>query len=213
MYKFYLGNTLLPIAPGNLTVTVKNQNKTFNLISSRQVSVLKMPGLSEIEFKALLPNFKYPFAVYKTDFKPPSFYLEKLERIKTKKHPFQFIVTRKSMDSFDTNIKVSLEEYKIMEDAKNGSDVEVLIKLKQYVKAGVKTCKIKKNKIRAKNKRQANKTPKPTSKPKKYKVKRGDTLWGIAKRYYGDGKKWKNLNSGNPKIFAGQTIIIPPLKE
>ncbi len=33
---------------------------------------------------------------------------------------------------FNTNIKVSLEEYAISEDADNGSDVKVAIKLKQY---------------------------------------------------------------------------------
>ena len=213
MYKFYLGNTLLPVAPGNLTVKTKNQNKTFNLINSMEVSVLKMPGLSEIEFKALLPSRQYPFTVYKDGFKPPDYYLEKLERIKSKKHPFQFMVTRESGDLFETNIKVSLEGYSIIEDAKNGFDIEVQVKLKQYVKANVETCKIKKNKIKKKKKRQSNETPKPSNKPKKHKVKRDDTLWGIAKQYYGDGKKWKKLNNGNPKIYVGQTIIVPVLKE
>lgn len=213
MYMFYLGNMLLPIAPGELSVKIKNQNQSLELISGREVSILKIPGLTEIEFKALLPNVHYPFAVYKSGFRKPDYYLEKLERIKSKKHPFQFIVTRESGDSFDTNIKVSLEEYSIIEDAKNAFDIEVSIKLKQYVKAGVKICKIKKNKIKKKKTRSANKTPKPTLKAKKHKVKKGDTLWGLAKKYYGDGSKWKKLNGGNPKIFVGQTITIPVLKE
>lgn len=212
MYMFYLGNTLLPVAPGELKIKVKNQNRTVELINSQEVSVLKKPGLTDIEFKALLPGTNYPFAVYKNGFQKPDVYLEKLERIKTKKHPFQFIVTREAADSFDTNIKVSLEEYEIVENAKNVFDVEVSIKLKQYVPAGVKICKIKKNKIRKKRVRTEGKSPEPKSKAKKYKVKKGDCLWNIAKKYYGDGKLWKKLNNGNPKIYPGQSITIPVLK-
>ena len=211
MYKFYLGNTLLPIAPGELKIKIKNQDRSVELINSNEVSILKKPGLTDIEFKALLPGVKYPFAIYKNGFQTPDFYLEKLERIKTKKHPFQFIVIRK--DSFDTNIKVSLVDYEIIENAKNVFDIEVSIKLKQYVPAGVKICKIKKNKIRNKKIRSANKTPAPKTKAKKYKVKKGDCLWSIAKKFYGDGRKWKKLNKGNPKIYAGQIITIPVLKE
>lgn len=48
-------------------------------------------------------------------------------------------------------------------------------------------------------------------------VKKGDTLWGIAKKEYGDAKMWttiwqqnkKNLKSGNPDlIFPGEVIRI-----
>ena len=47
-----------------------------------------------------------------------------------------------------------------------------------------------------------------------YKVKKGDTLYRIAKTEYGDGKKWTVIASANPGISpqslkAGQTIVIP----
>jgi LysM repeat protein len=48
------------------------------------------------------------------------------------------------------------------------------------------------------------------------KVRRGDSLWRIAKRHYGDGKKWKKifkankLKIGDPDlIFVGRTLIVP----
>ena len=65
------------------------------------------------------------------------------------KKPFQFIVTRTRPDGtplFNTNIKVSLEEYEINEDAEEGFDVILSIKLKQYKPYSTKKIKIEKSK-------------------------------------------------------------------
>ncbi len=47
-----------------------------------------------------------------------------------------------------------------------------------------------------------------------YTVKKGDTLYGIAKQKYGDGKQWKKIAAANPGVTAsnlkvGQTLVIP----
>ncbi|HZL37753.1 MAG TPA: LysM domain-containing protein [Tepidisphaeraceae bacterium] len=47
-----------------------------------------------------------------------------------------------------------------------------------------------------------------------YKVKRGDTLFRIAKARYGDGKQWTRIASANPGLSArtlkaGQSITLP----
>lgn len=58
-------------------------------------------------------------------------------------------------------------------------------------------------------------TPPPTpSKGTKYVVQRGDTLWSIAVRTYGDGKQYKRIVAANPsirgdRIAAGQTLVLP----
>lgn len=50
---------------------------------------------------------------------------------------------------------------------------------------------------------------------KEHPIRRGDNLWNICKRYYGDPWYYPHLaeinNIKNPRlIFAGQTLIIPP---
>ena len=75
-YYFYLGKTLLPVAPQKLQLKIKGVNKTYTLINDGEINVLKTPGLTDIEFDALLPNVKYPFAVYKNGFKRAKSFLE-----------------------------------------------------------------------------------------------------------------------------------------
>ena len=59
-------------------------------------------------------------------FKGAEYFLNKLERLKTGQSSFQFIVSRvlpNGKSLFDTNIKVSLEDYEIKEEADDGFDV------------------------------------------------------------------------------------------
>ena len=47
-----------------------------------------------------------------------------------------------------------------------------------------------------------------------YTVKKGDTLYSIARKSYGDGKQWQKIASANPglrpeTLKVGQTITIP----
>jgi 5'-nucleotidase len=54
----------------------------------------------------------------------------------------------------------------------------------------------------------------PSGGGKTYTVKKGDTLWGIAQRNYGDGKQYRKILAANPNIKgdrlnAGQKIVIP----
>ena len=60
-------------------------------------------------------------------------------------------------------------------------------------------------------------TPAPggaMSEAQTYTIQRRDTLWSIAKRYYGDGKRWHDIAAANPGIIPerlkiGQTIVMP----
>ena len=128
-----------------MQLKIGNKNKTTTLINEGEVNILKQAGLTDISFDLLLPNVKYPFATYKSGFKNAKYFLDEIEKLKVNKKPFQFIVSRTFPDGkmlFDTNMKVSLESYDIKEDAGEGFDVVVSIKLKQYKDYGTKTCTI-----------------------------------------------------------------------
>ena len=134
-YDFYLKKCLLPVAPKKLQMKIKNANKTITLINEGEVNLLKKAGLTEIEFECEIPQVRYPYAVYRSGFQEAAYFLDYFKKLKTDQAPFQFIISRVLPSGkllFNTNIKVSMEDYGITEDANNGFDLTIKIKLKQY---------------------------------------------------------------------------------
>ena len=224
MYELYLGKTLFPVAPSKLQIKVKNQNKTINLINDGERTILKDAGLTEISFDLLLPNVPYPFAIYKSRFQNAKHFLDILEYRKVRKKPVQFKLIRTFPNGemlFDTDMKVSLEDYTIKEDTKEGFDVVVSIKLKQYKEYGTKLCKIVSDKdevaVSVEESRETENSPRPTV-IRYYTTSEGDSLWNIAKLYYGDGSKMSHIYVANRDLVqnpnyikAGVVLTIPVL--
>ncbi|HCQ6281465.1 LysM peptidoglycan-binding domain-containing protein [Clostridioides difficile] len=204
-YDFYLDGVQLPITPGKLEIKTTNKNKTVDLINDGEVNILKTPGLSEISFEAEFTHNKLPFC--RGAFRDVQFFLSKLELLKTDCKPFQFIVSRQLGNKvlFNTNRKVSLEEYNIVEDADNGSDVKVAIKLKQYrdystrklvlappkSDTGRPNVKIEPKRVDSVNSPNA----------KTYTVKSGDSLWSICQKQLGNGSLYKKVYELNKSMM------------
>lgn len=228
MYYFYLDKILLPIAPSSVDIKISNQNETLNLINGDEINVLKQAGLSSISFDCLLPNQQYPFAIYYDGYQNASYYLEQFENLKTSCLPFQFLINRtkpNGLSLFSTNIKVSLESYTICESSENGFDVLVKVELKQYKDYGTKICTISTDSnseesntsISVEEVRETTTAPTPIT-TQTYTVKSGDSLWAIAKNYYGSGSKYTEIFSANSDkisnanlIYPGQVLVIPSL--
>ena len=236
-----------PIAPSELTISVNGRNETVDLMNDGEVNLLKSPGLIEVSFTALIPHpqlGKYPFAVNR---EPIDTFTNFLNKVIEEKTPFRFVVVRTAGTKllFDTNLKVACENYQLKESADNGFDVEMEISLKQYRDFGIKTVTI--TTVKKDTSTQKTETPtktetkptvsvstkredttKKTTKKKTHTVKSGDTLWGIAKKYYGSGSKWKKIYNANKStiekaakkrgkksssnghwIFSGTKLTIP----
>ena len=231
MYSFYLDKILLPVTPSKLTIKINNKNKTMTLINDGEINILKTAGLKDISFEFLLPNVEYPFAKYKSKkFRYAEYYLKKLESLKNANKPFKFLVVREMQSGdelFDTNIRVSLEDYQIDEDAGNGYDIKVSIKLKQYKSFGTKTVTIATTTTTittttagtASTATNIIVTPVAESIPVEstpaltYTVQEGDTLWNICKQYLGDGSLYPTIATlngiSNPNlIYSGQVLNL-----
>lgn len=232
MYYVYMGSVLLPITPEKMSLKVKNQNKTMTLINEGEVNFLKDVGLTEVEFDALIPAVQYPFAMYDGGFKSPSYFTNYFESLKVEKKPFQFIVIRQMPDgkmTFNNDITVSLESYTLNEQYNEGFDLIVSFKLKQYKQFGTKTLQVVgntasvvgnsttviSNSVTVVPKREQTSSPAPKQQTM-HQVKMGDTLWSIAKKYYGDGSKYTaivEVNKGTIKdlnsLSIGMLLVIP----
>jgi LysM repeat protein len=220
MYHFYMGSVLLPIAPEKFSLKVKNANKTMTLINEGEVNFLREAGLTELEFDVLIPAVQYAFAKYEEGFKSPAYFANHFEELKVSKKPFQFIIVRKMPDGkllFDTNMTVSMESYTVKEEAKNGFDLTVSIKLKQYRPFGTKIVKVANNTASVTEQRETANSPAP-KRDETYTVKKGDCLWNIAKKFYGNGSKYTKIYEANKDkitnpnlIYPNQVLVIPAL--
>ena len=217
MYSFFLDGTQLPVTPQKLTVKIKGGNKTLTLVNESDVNFLRLPGLTEISFDAVLPMLgKYSFAAA---YQRPDYYLSLLENLMAGRKPFQFIVSRTSPSGkllYDSNMKVSLEDYTVTEDATKGPDVTVAVTLKQYKSFATKTVQVQKMEtattVRTETPRETSSAPSV----KTYTVKSGDCLWNIAKKYYGNGARYSDIYNANKDkisnpnlIYPGQVLTIP----
>lgn len=216
-YYFYLDKCMLPIAPEKLNIKINNANKTIVTINEGQINMLKKAGLTDVEFECSIPQVKYPFAVYKSGFKEASYFMDYFESLKTRRKPFQFIVSRYMPGGrmlFYTNMQVSMESYTLTEQAKDGFDLSVKINLKQYREYSTKTVRLidSDSGIEAEIQEQRDSTTAPEA-PQSYLVEKGDCLWNIAKRIYGDGSRWQEIYEANKSVVGGNPNLIYPGQE
>lgn len=218
-YDLYLGGTLFPVTPSKINFKIKNQNKTADLISGTEINFLKAAGLTGISFDLELPNVKQPYARYTDGFNFAKYYLDILEEFKTSLKPFRFILSRATPAGkllYGTDMKVSLEDYNIKEDANNGLDVTVSVNLKQYIEYTTRTVEITASGtsavIEEKQGRETDNAPQLNT----YTVQSGDCLWSIAAKLLGSGARYKEIYElnqdkiNNPNlIYPGQVLTIP----
>lgn len=230
-YYVFLGVAPLPITPGKISISTPSKNETVDLINDGEVSILKGHGLKTVTFEFLLPQNRYPFANFDMGAMDATAFVTYLKGIELEKLPIPFIVSRAKPNgtpSFFTSFLVTLEDFELIEDASaNGLDVLCSVTLREYkfygstffstsnlvmlgagaVAAGATSAitAIKNNKTTVSTTKSRDSSSKIT--PKTYKVKEGDTLWGIAKREFGDGERYKDIAELN-KISNPDLIQI-----
>ncbi|WP_182185572.1 hypothetical protein [Pectinatus frisingensis] len=211
-YYFFIDTMMLPVPPPKMSIKVNNKNKTINLINEGEVNIIKEAGLTEISFDARLPNSKYPFANYDTSlansltnsllgsnftFKKADYFLDNFKTAKKSKNPVRLIISRMSPSYimlFDTNMLVTLENYTINEDAKEGFDIIVPLKFKQYKPYGTKECEVTTDEngvqhLTVKENRAATDMVTPTV----YKIRNEQSIWEVCKSISGGNLDWRTV--------------------
>lgn len=213
-YKMYIDGALMPITPSKVKVKINNQNKTLTLINGEEINILKEAKLTDVSFDVILPQVPYPFT--NGGAQSANYYLSLFERLKQSKTPFQWILNRSRPDGvalFYSNLTVGLEDYQITDDAKEGFDLTVSVKLKQYRAFGTKTVQITPSPAPSQPATATVQEPprETTSAPKaaNYTVKSGDCLWNIAKKQLGDGSRWKEIYELNKDKIKNPNLIYP----
>lgn len=195
----------LPVIPSAFELSVPNQNTTVNITNLGEINLIGKSGLATITIESFFPNQEYPFCLY-SGFPKPYEFIKTLLKWKESGKPIRLIITNSPI-----NYAMAIESISYSEQDGTG-DVYFTLELKEYrfVKTTVSKPVTTQNGTTVKTPQTKRETkPVETS----YVVKKGDTLWGIAKKMTGDGSNYKALAKKNnikdpDKIYTGQKLVI-----
>lgn len=212
----------LPTNPEEIEVSSSQAIEKYEILSLGQIAFPTHMDLKEYSFECEFPHSYLSYVEVKgpDEFKDADFYIKNFESWRTSLTPIRFMAgkvndsgTKIDNDGIDTFVLI--EDLTIKERAGEEGDKYISFKLIEYKKYGAleapdeideKTGKKKKPKSNKQN-------PKKNS---TYIVQVGDSLWSIAKRFYGDGSKYPKLVSSNKDkiknpslIYPGQKLVIP----
>ncbi|MFC8151052.1 LysM peptidoglycan-binding domain-containing protein [Bacillus paralicheniformis] len=214
VYEFWLSQgkekLRLPVLPEQLDVSNNLANESVKVSKFGEVTFINEPGAKTISFSSHFPKKYSPLAEYKGFLSPENAIL-KIEKWMKAKKPVQFLVTGTKI-----NLTCSIENFSHREGEKDIGDRDFDLTLKEYQTAAPR-------KIKQKKKTKKKRPSKPA--PKMYTVKKGDTLWHIAGRFYGNSQEWRKIWNANKQamikrskrnikqpghwIFPGQKLKIP----
>lgn len=209
-YEVYIDDMLLPIPPQKIPIKYPGQNETATLINGEEINIIRPPGLAEISIDVVLPQMDYPCAMWDGSVEDAEEFISRLQDLKESGDAFEFIVIR---DSFDTNMDVTLEDYKVSDDVKEGLDLVVSITMKEARHYGTKIMNFTIIEDQATPTAETPEENRPAEQPqaKTYTVKSGDCLWNIAKKQLGDGGRWKEIHDLNRDKISNPNLIHPGL--
>jgi nucleoid-associated protein YgaU len=199
----------LPVNPESLS---NSSPFGFTDVEVAQLGEVTVPGtrqLTEYSLTSFFPSIYNPVYCEYTNIPKPWDAVNLIEKWRDKKTPIRFAVTGTPI-----NVEVTIREFdKEIEKGGNPGDIYYSLTLKKYATSTPQKLKSTPAKAKPAPVRSGSKS----SVPKTYTVKKGDSLWKIAIRYYGKSEYWrkiydknKKLIGKNPnKIYPGQKLVMP----
>lgn len=194
----------LPVNPEQIETNSVQAIGKYEVLRLGQIAVPTHMELTEYSFEAEFPHQPLHYVETSGDFKDPDFYLNLFRSWRNNLEPVRFISSNGIGE--DTNTLVLIEEVAIVEKAGEEGDKYVSFKLIEYREFSKKTAHVVENEILPFSvkpvKEEAN--PKSTG---YHTVVSGDTLWAIAKKYYGDGSKCNIIFNANKDKIKNTALI------
>lgn len=201
------GKFQLPVNPSQFTVTVSNKNTVVNVIQLGDINLIGKTGLKETSFSSFFPAKVYNFSNYPYE-KDPLDYVNRIEKWRNAGEPIRFIVTGV------LNMECTIESFSYGEQDATG-DIYYTLSLKEYKHIKVKGASGNTSTSTGNSSNRAVQ-PANTNAGKSYTVQNGDSLWKIAKQFYGNGAEYNKIYNANKDkisnpslIYAGQVLTIP----
>lgn len=197
----------LPVLPSSYELSIPGQNTTVDITSLGEVNLIGKTGLATITISSFYPRKWYYFCL-PGKLLTPSEFVNTIKRWRATGKPIRLIITNTPI-----NYAMVIENFTYGEDDATG-DFNYTLELKEYrfIKTTTKqTTTTNNGTIISKPQNDTNRETKEAS--TSYTVKKGDTLFIIAKKMTGNGNNYKTIAEKNGikdpnKISVGQVIQI-----
>ena len=183
-----------PVVPPSIGVNRNNNIDTESVIKLGEVPIFNGTSLKTIEFTSFFPNQEYSFCDY-TGFMKPYEFSEKIQKWMYEGKPLRIIVT----DS-PTNMQCLIQQFDTVEQ--DGTrDLYFTLNLLEYRPIEVPNLSSNNTNSNSNNTQNTSRPNKvntnSSNQQKTHKVVKGDTLYDIAKKHYGNGNLYTKIKEAN----------------
>lgn len=194
------GQFELSVNPPEISVTQDNKDKTVDLLNVGEVNVPGMRGLIKVSLATFLPDSNSPFYTGVA----PEQIVQAVKKAKNGQKAIRIIISGSDVNT-QFNVSAMNEIYKegqgdiyiswTFVELRDLNTGQVASFVRRYTDTGLCTRRTTR------------------SVPKAVTVQNGDTLWNLARRYYDDGSRWKDIAMANNMYedapVPGMRLIIP----
>ncbi|WP_236884381.1 LysM peptidoglycan-binding domain-containing protein [Clostridioides difficile] len=197
-----------PIFPSSFEVKGNSIVNTTNIIKLGEVVVFGGIGLRSTDISSFFPNQNYPFCDY-AGFPKPYDCVALLKGWMEKGFILRFIITET-----DVNFECIITDFSYKEQ--DGTrDVYFTLNLKEYKRIQIPSINSSDGKITSVKDVPITKGFE-TKKQRTHKVVKGDNLWSLSQKYYGNGDLYEKIVKANDKLIKtadhiedGWVLVIP----
>ncbi|EMJ5875278.1 LysM peptidoglycan-binding domain-containing protein [Clostridioides difficile] len=197
-----------PVIPPSFEINGSATINTSNILSVGDIAVFGGLGLKTIELSSFFPNQEYSFCNY-NGFPKPYDCVNLIESWMKEGYILRFIITETNI-----NFECIIADFNYREQDYS-RDVYFTLSLKEYRRIQISKVSIN-NDEKLSSEKNVPLTKGFDTKQKTHKVAEGDTLFKIAKKYYGNGDLWEKIYKANedkikdPSVIKNGWILIIP---
>lgn len=181
----------LVVNPASFDIVDQQNNQQVTLLDVGTVNLLGERGVKTITLQSFFPSTFSPLYIRYGGRQSPVECRNMLEKWKNNKQTVRVIIA-----DMDINLAMNIDNlsftYKEGDD-----DIYFNIIMTEYKTLNVPTVKVSTQVKSVVTKRPATSAPAK----KTYTIKKGDTLWSIAKKYYKNGSKYTTIYNANKDII------------
>jgi len=195
-----------PVLPETLKISKGLSTASVEIQKLGEVIVMQGPKAIKISFSSFFPATPFPGVQYR-DLISPYDLKDTITIWQKSGKPVHFIVTGTTV-----NLYCVIESFNYYEQGGDVGSLYYDLSLKEYREVSVRQVKVdiptETATVEQEEPRVDNTVP-----PQTYTVVRGDCLWNIARKYYGDGSQYRKIYEANREVIdahrGGPNMIWP----